>query len=94
MCSSNPSQYSKAVKNGFQLAFFFSPADMLKLLEKTLFLNLLVDTSSSRLTSGFIVDRSITVSLLTGCGPARDTVLTNRQTRKLNFDTCYIIIYT
>ena len=27
---------------------------------------------------------------MTFCGPARDTVLTNRQTGKLNFDTCYI----
>jgi hypothetical protein len=26
------------------------------------------------------------------CGPARDTVLTNRQTEKLNFDTNYITI--
>jgi hypothetical protein len=31
---------------------------------------------------------------MTFCGPARDTVLTNRQTGKLNFDTCYIIIIT
>ena len=28
---------------------------------------------------------------MTVCGPARDNVFTNRQTRKLNFDTCYII---
>ena len=41
----------------------------------------------------FIIDRSINVSFWTGlpsmtfCGPARDTVLTNRQTEKLNFDT-------
>jgi hypothetical protein len=47
-------------------------------------------------------DRSINVSLWTGCslakhevnmtfcGPSRDTVLTNRQTEKLNFDTNYI----
>jgi hypothetical protein len=27
---------------------------------------------------------------MTFCGPARDTVLTNRQTEKLNFDTNYI----
>ena len=27
---------------------------------------------------------------MTFCGPARDTVLTNRQTEKLNFDTSYI----
>jgi hypothetical protein len=52
----------------------------------------------------FIIDRSINVSLWTGassekhavnttiCGPARDTVLTNRQTEKLNFDTNYITI--
>jgi hypothetical protein len=54
-----------------------------------------------------IVDGSIIVSLLTGClltkacihvvnmtfrGPARDTVLTNRQTEKLNFDSNYITI--
>jgi hypothetical protein len=31
---------------------------------------------------------------MTFCGPARDTVLTNRQTEKLNFDTCYVIINT
>jgi hypothetical protein len=43
----------------------------------------------------FIIERSINVSLradrlpnMTFCGPARDTVLTNRQ--KLNFDTNYI----
>jgi hypothetical protein len=48
-----------------------------------------------------IVDRSINVSLwavassakhavnMMFCGPARDTVLTNRQTEKLNFDTNY-----
>jgi hypothetical protein len=47
----------------------------------------------------FIIDRSINVSLWTGCllakacsehdvlWTARDTVLTNRQTKKLNFDT-------
>jgi hypothetical protein len=29
---------------------------------------------------------------MTFCGPARDTVLTNRQTEKLNFDTNYITI--
>ena len=29
---------------------------------------------------------------MTLCGLARDTVLSNRQTRKLNFDTNYIII--
>jgi hypothetical protein len=28
---------------------------------------------------------------MTFCGPARDTVLSNRQTGKLNFDTCYIM---
>ena len=27
---------------------------------------------------------------MTLCGPAHDTVLTNRQTEKLNFDTSYI----
>ena len=27
---------------------------------------------------------------MTFCGPARDTLLTNRQTEKLNFDTNYI----
>jgi hypothetical protein len=30
---------------------------------------------------------------MTFCGPARDTVLTNRQTEKLNFDTNYIPNY-
>ena len=30
---------------------------------------------------------------MTFCGPARDTVLTNWQTEKLNFDTCYITSY-
>jgi hypothetical protein len=30
---------------------------------------------------------------MTFCGPARDTVLTDRQTEKLNFDTNYITIY-
>ena len=29
---------------------------------------------------------------MTFCGPARDTVLTNRQAEKLNFDTNYITI--
>jgi hypothetical protein len=29
---------------------------------------------------------------MTFCGPARDMVLTNRQTEKLNFDTNYITI--
>jgi hypothetical protein len=29
---------------------------------------------------------------MTFCGPARDTVLTNRQTEKLNFDTNYITL--
>jgi hypothetical protein len=29
---------------------------------------------------------------MTFCGPPRDTVLTNRQTEKLNFDTNYITI--
>ena len=27
---------------------------------------------------------------MTFCGPARDAVLTNRQTEKLNFDTNYL----
>jgi hypothetical protein len=27
---------------------------------------------------------------MTFCGPARDTVLTNRQTEKMNFDTNYM----
>ena len=31
---------------------------------------------------------------MTFCGLARDTVLTNRQTEKLNFDTNYITIIT
>ena len=31
---------------------------------------------------------------MTFCGPARDTVLTNRQTEKLNFDTNYITMIT
>ena len=35
----------------------------------------------------FIVNR---LPNMTFCGPARDTVLTNRQTEKLNFDTNYI----
>jgi hypothetical protein len=35
----------------------------------------------------FIADR---LPNMTFCGPARDTVLTNRQTEKLNFDTNYI----
>jgi hypothetical protein len=30
---------------------------------------------------------------MTFWGPARDTVLTNRQTEKLNFDTNYVTIY-
>ena len=30
---------------------------------------------------------------MTFCGPARDTVLTNRQTEKLNFYTNYMTIY-
>jgi hypothetical protein len=30
---------------------------------------------------------------VTFCGPARDTVLTNRQTEKLNFDTNYITMW-
>jgi hypothetical protein len=50
----------------------------------------------------FIIDRPINISLWTGCllrkarseqrfcGPARDMVLTNRKTEKLNFDTNYI----
>jgi hypothetical protein len=50
-----------------------------------------------------IVDRSINVSLLTDCllakacrehdvlWPARNTVLTNRLTEKLNFDTNYTV---
>ena len=29
---------------------------------------------------------------MTFCGPARDTVLTNQQTEKLNFDTNYMTI--
>ena len=29
---------------------------------------------------------------MTFCGPARDTILTNQQTEKLNFDTNYITI--
>ena len=35
----------------------------------------------------FIADR---LPNMTFCGPARETVLTNRQTEKLNFDTNYI----
>ena len=63
--------------------------------------NFMVDTRAY--FTHFIIDRSINVSLRTGfllgkarsehatfCGPARDTVLTNRQTEKLNFDTNYI----
>ena len=65
--------------------------------------NFTVDTNAHCIH--FIVDRSINVSLLTGnlapmltawhsvnmtfCGPARDTVLTNRQTEKLKFHTNY-----
>ena len=54
--------------------------------------NFMVDTHAY--CTHFIIDRSINVS----CGPvaehdvygpARDTVLTNRQTEKLNFDTNY-----
>jgi hypothetical protein len=37
----------------------------------------------------FIADR---LPNMTFSGPARDTVLTNRQTEKLNFDTNYITI--
>jgi hypothetical protein len=37
----------------------------------------------------FIADR---LPNMTFCGPARDTVLTNRQTEKLNFDTNYIYV--
>jgi hypothetical protein len=37
----------------------------------------------------FIADR---LPNMTFCGPARDTVLTNRQTEKLKFDTNYITI--
>ena len=52
----------------------------------------------------FVIDRSIIFPFWTGCpspkhavnttfcGPARDTLLTNWQTEKLNFDTCYITI--
>ena len=50
-----------------------------------------------------IDDRSINDSLfsrspkhavnMTSCGPARDTVLTNRQTEKLNFGTNYLTIF-
>jgi hypothetical protein len=43
-----------------------------------------------------IIDRMYCPSMhavnMTFCGPAHDTVLTNRQTGKLNFDNCYIII--
>jgi hypothetical protein len=31
---------------------------------------------------------------MTFCGPARDTILTNQQTEKFNFDTNYITIIT
>ena len=43
----------------------------------------------------FIIDGSINVSVvnMTFCGPARDMVLINRQTEKLNFDTNYITRY-
>jgi hypothetical protein len=44
--------------------------------------NFMVDTHA-------IADR---LPNMTFCGPARDTVLTNRQTEKLNFDTNYITI--
>jgi hypothetical protein len=37
----------------------------------------------------FILDRLLN---MTFCGPAHDTVLTNRQTEKLNFDINYITI--
>jgi hypothetical protein len=55
-------------------------------------------------THFIIFNRSINVSLRTCCllakvrsehdfcGPACDTVLTNRQTEKLNFDTNYITL--
>jgi hypothetical protein len=42
------------------------------------------------LLTGFIADR---LPNMTFCGPARDTVLTNRPTEKLNFDTNYITIH-
>jgi hypothetical protein len=60
--------------------------------------NFMVDTHAY--CTHFIIDRSIKskcliadrLSNMTFCGPARDTVLTNRQTEKLNFDTNYITI--
>ena len=53
----------------------------------------MVDTHSH--CTHFIIDGSINVSVvnMTFCGPARDTVLINRQTEKLNFDTNYITRY-
>ena len=52
--------------------------------------NIMVDTHAYCIH--FIIDWSINVSLWTGglLGKARDAVLTNRQTEKLNFDTNYI----
>ena len=52
--------------------------------------NFMVDTHAY--CTYFIIDRFIADRLpnMTFCGPARDTVLTNRQTEKLNFDTNYI----
>jgi hypothetical protein len=54
--------------------------------------NFMVDTHAY--CTHFINDRSINVSLRlpnkTFCGPARDTVLPNQQTEKMNFDTNYI----
>ena len=49
-------------------------------LEKTFALNFLVDVNNSRLIFGFIIHRSIIVSLLTSC--------------PLALDTCDIIIVT
>jgi hypothetical protein len=55
--------------------------------------NFMVDMHSH--CTHFIIGGSINVSVVNMmfCGPARDTVLINRQTEKLNFDTNYITRY-
>jgi hypothetical protein len=55
--------------------------------------NFMVDMHSH--CTHFNIDGSINVSVvnMTFCGPARQTVLINRQTENLNFDTNYITRY-